>query len=154
MTGILDASSTTVKRETPMKTIYTAVATASSREGRAVASDSRLDVQLASPKEMGGSGAGTNPEQLFAAAFAACFADALHLVARRMTVDISDAAVTAEVVLGRLQDDKLGLAVTLRVELPAEFQGTIGTMLIDAAREICPYSNAVRGNIDVRVVIE
>lgn len=84
-----------------MSAIYTAIATASGRDGRAVSSDNRLDVTLASPKEMGGSGEGTNPEQLFAAGYAACFASALQLVAKQMKLDASEASVTAEVGLVR-----------------------------------------------------
>lgn len=137
-----------------MTPIYTAIATASSREGRAVSHDGKLDVQLALPKELGGNDAGTNPEQLFAAGYAACFASALNLVAKRMKVDVSDASVTAEVSLGSVGEGRFGLGVTLRVELPAELQGVVGTMLIESAHEVCPYSNATRGNIEVRIVIE
>lgn len=137
-----------------MTPIYTAIATASSREGRAVTHDAKLDVRLARPKELGGDGAGTNPEQLFAAGYAACFASALNAVAKRMKVDVSDTSVTAEVSLSTIAEGRFGLAVTLRVELPSEFQGVIGTMLIEAAHQVCPYSNATRGNIGVNIVIE
>src|SRR5205823_3441479 len=102
----------------PMDTLYTAVATAThGRDGRAISSDGKLDLQLAIPVEMGGNGQGTNPEQLFAAGYAACFASALGLVGRQAKVDVTDAAVTGEVGIGK-QGEGFGLAVTLRVELP------------------------------------
>ncbi|MDP9870088.1 MULTISPECIES: organic hydroperoxide resistance protein [Streptosporangium] len=136
-----------------MSTLYTAAATASGREGRAVSSDNRLDVTLAPPKELGGSGEGTNPEQLFAAGYAACFAGALQLVAKRERLDASDASVTAEV--GLVPDGRAyGLTVTLRVELPDDLRGEAGTALVEAAHQVCPYSNATRGNIPVNLVIE
>ncbi|GAA2874081.1 organic hydroperoxide resistance protein [Streptosporangium fragile] len=136
-----------------MSTIYTAIATASGREGRAVTSDNRLDVTLAPPKELGGSGEGTNPEQLFAAGYAACFASALQLAGKRAKADVSDASVTAEVGLAS-KDGAFGLEVTLRVELPDELHGESGTAIVEAAHQICPYSNATRGNIPVNLVIE
>ncbi|GAA4201563.1 organic hydroperoxide resistance protein [Streptosporangium oxazolinicum] len=136
-----------------MSTLYTAIATASGREGRAVSSDKRLDVALTPPKEMGGSGEGTNPEQLFAAGYAACFASALQLVGRKRKADVSEASVTAEVSL--VPEGKgFALTVTLRVELPDELHGEAGTALVEAAHQVCPYSNATRGNIPVNLVIE
>jgi lipoyl-dependent peroxiredoxin len=136
-----------------MSTLYTAIATTSGRDGRAVSSDNRLDVTLASPKEMGGSGEGTNPEQLFAAGYAACFASAVQAVGKRMKLDVSEASVTAEVGLVR-EDGTFGLTVALRVELPDELHGEQGTALVEAAHRTCPYSNATRGNIPVSLVIE
>ncbi|MFC4061581.1 organic hydroperoxide resistance protein [Planomonospora corallina] len=136
-----------------MSVLYTAVATASGRDGRATSSDRLLDVRLAPPKELGGSGEGTNPEQLFAAGYAACFASALGLVARRRNVDIADASVTAEVSLAP-KGEGFGLAVTLRVELPDELHGPAGTELVEATHQVCPYSDATRGNIPVELVIE
>ncbi|GAA3038280.1 organic hydroperoxide resistance protein [Streptosporangium longisporum] len=136
-----------------MSTLYTAIATANGREGRAVSSDRRLDVALAPPKELGGSGEGTNPEQLFAAGYAACFASALQLVARRHEADVSEASVTAEVGLVPAGEG-FGLAVTLRVELPDALHGEAGTALVEAAHQVCPYSNATRGNIPVELVVE
>jgi osmotically inducible protein OsmC len=133
---------------------YTAIATASGREGRAVSSDGKLDVQLDQPVELGGKGAGTNPEQLFAAGYAACFASALSLVARRAKVDVSDAAVTAEVGLGPNDSGGFALAVTLRVELPDQIPSATRRELVEAAHQTCPYSNATRGNIPVELVIE
>jgi lipoyl-dependent peroxiredoxin len=137
-----------------MKPIYTAIATASGRDGRAVSSDSKLDVSLSRPAELGGDGAGTNPEQLFAAGYAACFASALNLVAGRRDVDVSDASVTAEVGLGPNDSGGFALAVTLRVELPDQVPSEAGRELIEAAHQVCPYSNATRGNIPVDLVQE
>ncbi|WP_055495133.1 organic hydroperoxide resistance protein [Streptomyces sp. TP-A0356] len=137
-----------------MDALYTAVATAThGRDGRAVSSDGKLDLQLAIPVEMGGSGQGTNPEQLFAAGYAACFASALGLVGRQAKVDVSDAAVTGEVGIGK-QGEGFGLAVTLRIELPDSVDEATGRKLVEQAHQVCPYSNATRGNIPVELVIE
>ncbi|MFF3793498.1 organic hydroperoxide resistance protein [Streptomyces sp. NPDC001981] len=137
-----------------MEALYTAVATAThGREGRAVTSDGKLDLQLAIPVEMGGSGQGTNPEQLFAAGYAACFASALGLVGRQAKIDVSEAAVTGEVGIGK-QGEGFGLAVTLRVELPETVDEATGRKLVEQAHQVCPYSNATRGNIPVELVIE
>ncbi|MFI6858387.1 organic hydroperoxide resistance protein [Streptomyces sp. NPDC050421] len=137
-----------------MESIYTAVATAThGRDGRAVSSDGTLDLQLAIPVEMGGNGHGTNPEQLFAAGYAACFASALGLVGRQAKVDVTDAAVTGEVGIGK-QGEGFGLAVTLRVELPGSVDAATGRKLVEQAHQVCPYSNATRGNIPVELVIE
>ncbi|MEV0587825.1 organic hydroperoxide resistance protein [Nonomuraea sp. NPDC050310] len=137
-----------------MSALYTAIATANGREGRGVTSDGKLDVTLAPPKELGGSGAGTNPEQLFAVGYAACFSSALQLVAKRMKVDAADASVTAEVGLGPNGDGGFTLDVTLRVELPDHVDREQGEALVEATHHVCPYSNATRGNIPVTLVIE
>lgn len=137
-----------------MDVLYTAVATANGREGRAVSSDGLLDVTLAPPKSLGGSGQGTNPEQLFAAGYAACFASALGVVGRAAKTDTSEASVTAEVSIGGNGRGGYGLAVVLRVELPAELQGAAGLALVEQAHQVCPYSNATRGNIEVELVVE
>ena len=137
-----------------MSALYTAIATASGRDGRAVTSDNRLDVTLARPKELGGDGAGTNPEQLFAAGYAACFASALGLVAGKKKIDAADASVTAEVGLGSNGEGGFALSVTLRVELPEDLPAETGRELVEAAHQVCPYSNATRGNIPVELVIE
>ncbi|MFI1165403.1 organic hydroperoxide resistance protein [Streptomyces sp. NPDC020801] len=137
-----------------MDALYTAVATAThGREGRAFTSDGKLDVQLAPPVELGGNGQGTNPEQLFAAGYAACFASALGLVGRQAKVDVSDAAVTGEVGIGK-QGQGFGLAVTLRIELPGTVDEATGRKLVEQAHQVCPYSNATRGNIPVEIVVE
>lgn len=131
---------------------YTAVATANGRDGRAVSSDGRLAVTLAPPREMGGTGEGTNPEQLFAAGYAACFASALAAVARKTRQDVRDVSVTAEVGLGGDAEQGFGLTVVLRVELPDDLDN--GRDLVERAHRVCPYSNATRGNVPVQLVIE
>ncbi|WP_406330459.1 organic hydroperoxide resistance protein [Streptomyces sp. NBC_00203] len=137
-----------------MDAIYTAVATAThGREGRTVSSDGKLDLQLAMPVELGGNGQGTNPEQLFAAGYAACFASALGLVGRAAKVDVSEAAVTGEVGIGK-QGEGFALKVTLRIELPDSVDEATGRKLVEQAHQVCPYSNATRGNIPVELVVE
>ncbi len=133
-----------------MQILYTAEATAwGGREGRAASSDGNLDVQLVVPGELGGpGGAGTNPEQLFATGYAGCFHSALKLVARGMKLDVSESAITARVGLG--PDDKGGFGLT--VELEAELPGIPAEdarKLLDQAHQVCPYSNATRGNVEV-----
>ena len=137
-----------------MDALYTAVATAThGRDGRAFTNDGKVDLKLAPPVELGGNGEGTNPEQLFAAGYAACFGSALGLVGRQAKVDVSDAAVTAEVGIGK-QGEGFALKVTLRVELPDTVDEATGRKLVETAHQVCPYSNATRGNIDVDLVIE
>ncbi|MFB8120131.1 organic hydroperoxide resistance protein [Streptomyces sp. NPDC056465] len=136
-----------------MDALYTAAATANGREGRAVSSDGQIDLALAMPPALGGNGEGTNPEQLFAAGYAACFASAMGAVAREMKVDTKDVSVTAEVSIGK-DDTGFGLAVVMRVELPEELEGETGRRLVEATHAYCPYSKATRGNIDVELVIE
>jgi osmotically inducible protein OsmC len=136
-----------------MDALYTAVATANGREGRAVSSDGQLDLALAMPPALGGNGQGTNPEQLFAAGYAACFASALGLVGRQAKVDTKDISVTAEVSIGS-EDGGFGLSAVIRVELPAELEGETGELLVKQAHEVCPYSKATRGNIQVELIVE
>ncbi|MCX5048573.1 MULTISPECIES: organic hydroperoxide resistance protein [unclassified Streptomyces] len=137
-----------------MDALYTAVATAThGRDGRAVSNDGKVDLKLAPPVELGGNGEGTNPEQLFAAGYAACFGSALGLVGRQAKVDVSDAAVTAEVGIGK-QGEGFALKVTLRIELPDTVDEATGRKLVETAHQVCPYSNATRGNIEVDLVIE
>ncbi|MEV0304078.1 organic hydroperoxide resistance protein [Streptomyces prasinus] len=137
-----------------MDALYTAVATAThGRDGRAVTSDGKLDLGLSAPVELGGNGEGTNPEQLFAAGYAACFGSALGMVGRAAKVDVSDAAVTAEVGIGK-EGEGFALAVTLRVELPDSVDRETGRKLVEQAHQVCPYSNATRGNVPVELVIE
>ncbi|MFF1709533.1 organic hydroperoxide resistance protein [Streptomyces sp. NPDC058268] len=136
-----------------MNALYTAVATANGREGRAVSSDGQIDLALAMPPALGGNGQGTNPEQLFAAGYAACFASAMGAVAREMKVDTEDVSVTAEVSIGK-DDAGFGLAVVMRVELPDSLAGETGQQLVEATHAYCPYSKATRGNIEVELVIE
>lgn len=136
-----------------MDALYTAVATANGREGRTVSSDGQLDLALAMPPALGGNGQGTNPEQLFAAGYAACFASALGLVGRQARVDTSEVSVAAEVSIGK-DDSGFGLSVVIRVELPAALEGEVGLLLVKQAHEVCPYSKATRGNIPVELVVE
>jgi osmotically inducible protein OsmC len=133
-----------------MSSVYTAVATATGdgRNGRARSSDGVIDVDLAIPKEMGGTGGATNPEQLFAAGYAACFLSALKLVARQQQAPIVDAGVTAEVGIGPNGDGGYGLEVTLHVELGG-IEQSVAEQLVEAAHQVCPYSNATRGNVPV-----
>jgi osmotically inducible protein OsmC len=134
--------------------LYTAEATAwGGREGRVASSDGVVDIELAIPKEMGGSGgAKSNPEQLFAAGYAACFHSALKLVARQEKVDVDESAITARVGIG--PDDKggFGLAVELEAELPG-VDPAVATKLAERAHEVCPYSNATRGNVEVTLTV-
>ncbi|MEU6547485.1 organic hydroperoxide resistance protein [Streptomyces sp. NPDC046859] len=137
-----------------MDALYTAVATAThGRDGRTVSNDGRIDLKLAPPAELGGNGQGTNPEQLFAAGYAACFGSALGLVGRQAKIDVSEAAVTAEVGIGK-QGEGFALKVTLRIELPDTLDEPTGRKLVEQAHQVCPYSNATRGNIPVELVIE
>jgi lipoyl-dependent peroxiredoxin len=137
-----------------MKTLYTAEAltTGDGRDGHARSADGRLDLELAIPKEMGGSGDGTNPEQLFAIGYAACFHSALRLVGRQEKADVSDSAVGSRVSLGTLDNGGFGLAVELEITLPNVDHAT-AQALTEKAHHVCPYSNATRGNIDVTLVV-
>jgi lipoyl-dependent peroxiredoxin len=137
-----------------MKALYTAEAltTGDGRDGHARSSDGKVDLQLAIPKEMGGSGDGTNPEQLFAIGYAACFHSALRRVGRQEKADVSDSAVGAQVSIGQLDSGSFGLAVVLEVTLPNVDHAT-ALRLAEKAHEVCPYSNATRGNVDVDLVV-
>ena len=137
-----------------MAAVYTAVATATGegREGHTRSSDGLVDVDLAVPREMGGPGGATNPEQLFAAGYAACFHSALKAVARRESVTFTDSAVTAEVGIGPDDAGGFGLEITLHVELGGVDQATAET-LVEAAHQVCPYSNATRGNVPVTLEV-
>jgi lipoyl-dependent peroxiredoxin len=133
--------------------LYTAVATAENgRDGRVASDDGKLDVVVNPPKEMGGSGAGTNPEQLFAAGYGACFQGALGVVARRQGADISGSRVTAKVGLGKTGAGGFGLEVAIEVSIPNVDRAT-AEQLAEAAHQVCPYSNATRGNIAVDVSV-
>jgi osmotically inducible protein OsmC len=136
-----------------MKTLYTAEALASGegRDGNARTNDGKLDVSLASPVELGGNGKGTNPEQLFAAGYAACFHSALRLVGRKEGADLTDSAVAAKVHLGAVGNG-FGLAAELEIAVPALDLAT-AEALVAKAHQICPYSNATRGNITVDIKI-
>ncbi|MFJ6525975.1 organic hydroperoxide resistance protein [Streptomyces longwoodensis] len=128
--------------------LYTAVATAENgRDGRVATDDGRLDVVVNPPVEMGGSGAGTNPEQLFAAGYSACFQGALAVVARQEDADVSGSTVTARVGIGR-NDEGFGLIVRISADIPGVDAETAAA-LVKKAHEVCPYSRATRGNITV-----
>ena len=138
-----------------MKPLYTAVATAKGgRDGRIRSSDGVLDMDVKTPKELGGpGGAATNPEQLFAAGYAACFESALRLVARVQKRSLADASITAHVTLNATEDKKY----VISVELHGAFAGLSrdeATELMHAAHQVCPYSNATRGNIDVKLIVD
>ena len=131
------------------KAVYTSKAKATGgRDGRATSSDGILDVQLAVPKEMGGPGGGTNPEQLFAAGYSACFLGAMKFVANRDKLNIAkDAYIEGEVGIGPIPTG-FGIEVTLNIHLEGMDQAE-AQKLVDAAHIVCPYSNATRGNINV-----
>jgi osmotically inducible protein OsmC len=138
-----------------MQVLYTASATATgdARNGHVRSSDGVLDFDLAVPKEMGGpGGALTNPEQLFAAGYAACFHGALKGVARREKIDITDSAITIDVGIGPHDNGGYGLTVAIEAEIPGVEEAK-ARELIEAAHQVCPYSNATRGNIDVNLTI-
>ncbi|AZL71355.1 organic hydroperoxide resistance protein [Pseudomonas sichuanensis] len=135
-----------------MKVLYTAVATATGgRDGRAISSDKNLDVKLTTPKELGGAGGNaTNPEQLFAAGYSACFIGALKFVASQSKRSIpADASITARVGIGQIPGG-FGLDIDLNINLPGLEQAD-AQALVEAAHQVCPYSNATRGNVDVRL---
>jgi osmotically inducible protein OsmC len=134
-----------------IKPLYTARATATGgRAGHTVSDDGILDLDLKPPTEMGGPGGATNPEQLFAAGYAACFQSALAVVGRRQQVDTSGSTVEADVTIGTIPGGGYGLAVALRISIPGTDAETTRA-LAEAAHQVCPYSNATRGNIDVTV---
>jgi osmotically inducible protein OsmC len=131
------------------KPLYTAEATAvGGRDGQVHSADGILDVDLRPPVEMGGPGGATNPEELFAAGYAACFQSALGVVARRSKVSVDGSTVTAKVTIGTVGGGGFGLAVALDVHIPEVDEATTQS-LIDDAHAVCPYSNATRGNIEV-----
>ena len=136
-----------------MESIYTAIAhaTGGGRDGHVRSEDDRIDLDTRPPVEMGGSGDGTNPEQLFAAGYAACFLSAVHGTGRQLDVATTDAEVSASVSIRR-DGDAFGLAVELDVYLP----GTPDDRrqeVVDGAHARCPYSNATRGNVEVTITI-
>lgn len=134
------------------KILYQAEATATGgRDGHAVSSDGTLDLSLSTPKALGGAGGdGTNPEQLFAAGYSACFIGAMKVVAGQEKIDLpADHSVTGQVGIGPA-GEAFGIAVTLNVSLPGLDRATAET-LVHKAHQVCPYSNATRGNIDVEL---
>lgn len=136
-----------------MQAIYTSAATAKGgRQGTVETDDGRLSFTLTRPKEMGGDGSGTNPEQLFACGYAACFASTIDFLCRQEKLAIGPIEVRSRVSLGKLDGEGYGLAVELDVLLPGI--GTdIATRIVEKAQRNCPYSNATRGNVETRVTI-
>jgi osmotically inducible protein OsmC len=137
-----------------MKVLYTAEAsvTGGRDEGHARTSDGALDVQLRSPVELGGEGGGTNPEQLFAVGYAACFESAIKAVARRQKLDADDVSIASRVDFGPTEDRAFTIAVKLDVTLPG-LDDEQAAEVVHAAHHVCPYSNATRGNIDVALTV-
>ena len=135
------------------KVMYTAKAhTTGGREGRSVSDDGLLDVKLSPPKAMGGAGNATNPEQLFAAGYSACFMGALKHVAGLKKVAVpADASIEASVDIGPIPQG-FGIAAKLAISLPG-MDRAVAQDLIDSAHKVCPYSNATRGNIDVDLTL-
>jgi osmotically inducible protein OsmC len=136
------------------KVLYTAEATATGgREGRAESSDGVLKVQLSTPREMGGAGGpGTNPEQLFAAGYSACFLGALKFVAGKEKVSLpAESSITGRVGIGPIPTG-FGIQVDLRISVPGLPREQVEA-LVQKAHIVCPYSNATRGNIDVNLVV-
>jgi lipoyl-dependent peroxiredoxin len=135
------------------KPIYTAHAsvTGGRADGHGTSSDGKLDVRLRLPPEMGGDGAGTNPEQLFAVGYAACFEGALGLVARRERVELGDVSIDSGVSLTPNSSKGFDLSVSLDVTLPDVADPEQATALVAAAHQVCPYSNATRGNVAVEL---
>ena len=138
-----------------MQVVYTASATATGdgRGGHTRSSDGVLDLDLAVPKEMGGpGGAFTNPEQLFAAGYAACFHSALKIVAAKQRITLTDTAITVAVGIGPNGKGAYGLQVTIEAELPGLDEAVVQDLL-EKAHQVCPYSNATRGNVEVTLTL-
>jgi lipoyl-dependent peroxiredoxin len=133
------------------KALYTARAhvVGGRDQGHGVTSDNVLDVRLRTPIEMGGDGGGTNPEQLFAVGYAACFEGALGVVGRRERIDLGDVSIDSEVSLITTENRGFNVAVGLDVSLPGVTDPELAISIVAAAHEVCPYSNATRGNVDV-----
>jgi len=135
------------------KILYTAKAhTTGGRDGRSVTDDGLLDVKLSPPKQMGGAGNATNPEQLFAAGYSACFMGAIKFVAGGKKIAVpADASIDASVSIGPIPQG-FGIAAQLVISLPG-LDRQVAQDLVDAAHQVCPYSNATRGNIEVELIL-
>ncbi|EPZ46069.1 organic hydroperoxide resistance protein [Alicyclobacillus acidoterrestris] len=135
-----------------MQNLYTATATVQGggRNGHVTSSDGMLDLDVRMPKELGGAGGATNPEQLFAAGYAACFDSAVNLVARSKKIAVKDTSVTAHTTIGKEDDGTFALSVRLDVKIPGVSQET-AQEIVEAAHQVCPYSKATRGNIEVQL---
>ena len=137
-----------------MKILYTAEATATGgRNGHIKSNNGILDVDVRTPKALGGTDDNyTNPEQLFAGGYAACFDSALNLVIKQGKLSTGETTVTAEVSIGQIENGGFGLAVALSVNIPGVSIAD-AEALADRAHEVCPYSNATRGNIEVNIIV-
>lgn len=139
---------------TSITPIYTAsaVATGDGRNGHVETTDGLLVADVRTPPEMGGPGGATNPEQLFAAGYAACFHSALRLVAQKAGADVTDSEVVADVSIGDNGNGGFGLAVALEITLP-NVPAEQARQLVEQAHQVCPYSNATRGNVEVALTV-
>ena len=136
------------------KPLYTAEATVKGgRDGHGSSSDGVLDLDIRPPAELGGAGGGTNPEQLFALGYAACFQSAMGVVGRRLGVDTSDSTVTARITLGTIDGGAFGLGAELDVTIPGADKRQ-AEKVVKEAHKVCPDSNATRGNIDVVLAVQ
>ena len=137
------------------RVLYTAEATVTGgrANGHGRTNDGSLDVQLRSPKVMGGEGGGTNPEQLFAVGYAACFESALGVVGRRERAEVGDVSINSRVSLLPTAERGFNLAVELDITLPQVREPEQAVRIVAAAHQVCPYSNATRGNIDVTLTV-
>jgi lipoyl-dependent peroxiredoxin len=137
------------------RVFYTAEAmvTGGRASGHGRTNDGALDVQLRAPKEMGGEGGGTNPEQLFAVGYAACFESALGVVGRRERAEVGDVSIVSRVSLLPTEEHGFKLAVVLDVTLPQVQDPEQAARVVAAADQVCPYSNATRGNVDVTLTV-
>ena len=137
-----------------MDVLYTAMATSTgnARNGHVTTDDGLLDLDVRTPQEMGGEGGATNPEQLFAAGYSACFHQAVKSAARREKADVEGSEVQARVGIGRLVSGGMGLVVALDVSLPT-LPREQAQALVEQAHQLCPYSNATRGNIEVTLAL-
>ena len=137
-----------------MQVLYTATATATGdgRNGHTASDDGIVDVDVRVPKEMGGPGGATNPEQLFAAGYAACFHSALKVVGASEKADVAGTEVSATVSIASLDNGGFGLAVELDVHAPS-LSHDAALALVEKAHQVCPYSNATRGNIEVKLTV-
>jgi lipoyl-dependent peroxiredoxin len=135
-----------------VKILYstTATATGDGRNGHTATEDGMVDVDVRTPPELGGPGGATNPEQLFAAGYAACFHSAMKVVAKPLGVDVTDSEVSVTVGLGMGEGGGFNLALEIDVHLPSA-SAEDAQRLVERAHEVCPYSNATRGNVDVKL---
>jgi lipoyl-dependent peroxiredoxin len=135
------------------RVLYTAEATVTGgrTDGHGRTADGMLEVDLRLPKDLGGDGAGTNPEQLFAVGFAACFEGAIGVAGRREKAEVGDVSIDSRVSLLPTEERGFKLAVDLDVTLPQVDDPELAAKIVAAAHEVCPYSNATRGNIDVNL---